>query len=418
MCEKRTMSALCIRACFLLAISAAAWDKTPDVTVTCLVSTECLLPCSFPPAAQESVNWFRQDVAVFSFRRGEDGDSIESQALAGRVAVVAKFISGGNATLVLKEAVLKDRGTYRCHVRTSEGEHNVKVVLKVEAPIRGLTLELSRLSGYEEMVCIVRNVFPPPRVTWVTEPPTFEDLRPITHMLADKQGLYTADSKLKMLSGQPDLIYICKVSTSYGGPTWTSSLREREIRGREGRDLTVPCFAPPYLNHPTLHWNFTNGEGPAHILTYDSRSGDSVSTPPWDEHVELDGYRVPFGDGSLRLMDPKHAVHTGTYSCVFSVPYNTHTERADVSIDGPTVSRSTSETPSYWWIVGVAVAVLFLGLAAMFAYLKLKGRVSRKPRNNPEEVTELNSVKDGGESQMSEGGGILAGGNNGQSDLS
>ncbi len=98
------------------------------------------------------------------------------------------------------------------------------------APIRGLSLELSRLSGYEEMKCTVRNVFPAPRVTWATEPPTFEDLRPVTRMIADKQGLYTVDSRLKTLNGQPDLIYICKVTTPYGGLAWTASLRERGKR--------------------------------------------------------------------------------------------------------------------------------------------------------------------------------------------
>lgn len=95
------------------------------------------------------------------------------------------------------------------------------------APIRGLFLELSRLSGYEEMKCTVRDVFPAPRVTWATEPPTFEDLRPVTRMLADKKGLYRVDSRLKRLNGQPDLIYVCKVTMSYGGPAWTASLRER-----------------------------------------------------------------------------------------------------------------------------------------------------------------------------------------------
>ena len=95
------------------------------------------------------------------------------------------------------------------------------------APIRGLSLVLSRLSGYEEMKCSVRDVYPPPRVSWATEPPTFEDLRPVTRMRADKQGLYSVDSRLKRLNGQPNLIYICKVTTSYGGPSWTASLRER-----------------------------------------------------------------------------------------------------------------------------------------------------------------------------------------------
>lgn len=74
---------------------------------------------------------------------------------------------------------------------------------------------------------MVHNVFPAPRVTWATEPPTFEDLRPVTRILANKQKLYLVDSRLKRLNGHPDLIYICKVTSSYGGPTWTASLRER-----------------------------------------------------------------------------------------------------------------------------------------------------------------------------------------------
>ncbi|XP_077410280.1 CD276 antigen-like [Vanacampus margaritifer] len=403
---------ICIWACFLLRISTAAQDKTPDETVTCVVSEECHLPCMFLPAPNQSVRWFRQDVLMLSF--GETRGETHVEPLAGRAGMSPPMVAGGNATLVLREAGLKDRGMYRCHVRTSQGEHSAKVVLKVEAPIHDLSLELSRLSGYEEMKCIVRDVFPPPRVTWATEPPTFEDLRPITRMLADKRGLYTADSRLKVLKGQPDLIYICKVSTSYGGPTWTTSLRERAITGSEGRDLTIPCFAPPYLNSPTLHWSFSNGEDPAHILTYDSRSGHSVSAPAWDHHVELDGFRVPFGDGSLRLMDPEHARHEGTYSCEFSMPYNTHTERSDVAINSPNANRSSSPQTSYWWIVGLVVAVTVLALAAMLVYLKLRGNAAKSSSSDPEEETELNSAKDleGGNENSNQ---FAAGGNNGNS---
>ena len=119
-----------------------------------------------------------------------------------------------------------------------------------------------------------------------------------------------------------------------------------EIRGTEGRDLTIPCLAPPYLNNPFLHWSFSNGEDPSHILTYDSLTGRSVSSPPWDSHVELDGFRVPFGDGSLRLMDPKHSEHTGSYTCVFSVPHSTHTERTDVTIDSPVGENTNTNTPA------------------------------------------------------------------------
>ncbi|KAI3355485.1 hypothetical protein L3Q82_018321 [Scortum barcoo] len=423
------MSAIHTWACVLLWIGFATQDKTPDVTVTCVVSEECILPCSFQPGSKETIEWFRQDEVVYKFERGDDNDDddeedsseehFEHEKLASRASVFPHLISRGNATLILRRVGLKDRGTYRCHVSTQKGEHNAKVIMKVEAPIQSLSLELSRLSGYEEMKCTIRNVFPAPRVTWVTEPPTFEDLRPVTRKTADKQGLFTVDSRLKTLNGQPDLIYICKVTMSYGSPAWTASLRERAIKGTKGKDLTIPCFAPPYLNNPFLHWSFSNGEDPSHILNYDSQSGRTKSSPPWDNHVELDGFRVPFGDGSLRLMDPKHPEHTGSYTCVFSVPHNTHTERTDVTINDPLDGRRVSggEAISHWWIIGLVIGVLLLALAGMLAYLKLKGVVS-KPRNNPEEVTELHSVKDSAaEGNLNESKLLTAGGTSEQSSL-
>lgn len=60
--------------------------------------------------------------------------------------------------------------------------------------------------------------------------------------------------------------------------------------------------------------------------------------------MELDGFRVPFGDGSLRLMDPRPSEHTGSYTCVFSMPYNTHTEHTDVTIEDP-VGEVTNTNP-------------------------------------------------------------------------
>ncbi|CAJ1081727.1 uncharacterized protein hhla2b.1 [Xyrichtys novacula] len=394
-----------------------------DVTLTCFISEECVLPCSFEPASGETIKWSKQDLVVYKFERDDEDDDdddegggeehYEQEQLAGRASVFPHLISRGNATLILRRTNPKDRGTYRCHVHTSKGDHNAKVIVKVEAPIRALSLELTRLSGYEEMKCTARNVFPAPRVTWATEPPTFEDLRPVTRIQADKQGLYMVDSRLRRLEGQPDLIYICRVTTSYGGPVWTASLREREIRGSQGRDITIPCFAPPYLNNPYLHWTFSNSEDPLHILQYDSYAGNSITSPPWDNHVELIGM-VVFGDGSLRLMDPKHSEHTGSYTCSFSVPYNTHTERTEVTIEAPIAGRSSSKKASHWWIFGLVIAGLVLTLVGVLAYKKLKGRNS-KPRNDPEEVTELHSVKDPtADSNLNDSSPLTAGGTNGQ----
>lgn len=116
-----------------------------------------------------------------------------------------------------------------------------------------------------------------------------------------------------------------------------------EIKGTQGRDLTIPCYAPSYLNNPLLKWSFSNGEDPSHVLNYNSQSGHSAPSSAWDNHVELDGFRVTFGDGSLRLMDPRHSEHTGIYTCVFSTaPYSAHTERTDVTIDDPVGEVTTA----------------------------------------------------------------------------
>lgn len=141
-----------------------------DVAVTCVVSEECLLPCSFPPASRETIQWFRQDVAVFKFQRRDDddvnggGDTEEEEdededehedkdqqgQLAGRGSVLPQLVTRGNATLVLRDTGLKDRGTYRCQVTTSVGQHNARVILKVEGGPSQHRLTLGLFSHYSK----------------------------------------------------------------------------------------------------------------------------------------------------------------------------------------------------------------------------------------------------------------------------
>lgn len=123
-----------------------------------------------------------------------------------------------------------------------------------------------------------------------------------------------------------------------------------EIKGSQGKDLTIPCTAPLYLNNPSLQWIFFNGEEPLSILTYDSQSGKSTPPQPWNIHVEMDAYKVPFGDGSLRLMDPKRLEHTGIFTCMFSMPYSTYTERTVVTIADPSgeITQQHNNTLNFW----------------------------------------------------------------------
>ncbi|CAL8399840.1 unnamed protein product [Arctogadus glacialis] len=397
-------------------VGSAMQDKTPeyhncqDTHVTCVIAEDCILPCSFQPSGHDAVRWFRQEVAVLSFlsagseeekeddgedKEEDEGDEDEErgQHYDDRASVSPEQVARGNATLVLRECGPKDRGRYRCHVTTLAGVHESHVLVKVEAPLHSLHMELSRLSGFEEIKCSARHVYPAPHVTWETDPPASQLLRPITRKLADKQtGMYEVESRVRRLRHHPEITYICKVTSSYGTQSWTASLRERaEVSGPEGRDISIPCHAPDDLHDPFLSWTFTQGQDPAHILTYDRQSRSSSMSPLWEDHVQMDAYRVPLGDGSLRLLDPDHQQHTGVYTCVYSAPYRTHTEETEVTISHVADKRSSLE-PSHWWIVAVVITLLVIALAAMLTYFKVKGSFST-PRKQPEPSTEMHSVK-------------------------
>lgn len=105
------------------------------------MSEECVLPCSFQPGSKETIEWLHKDKVVYKFERDDEDDSDEedsseehtgNEQFAGRVSVFPHLLSRGNATLIIRETDLKDRGTYKCHVNTLEGEHKAKVIVKVE----------------------------------------------------------------------------------------------------------------------------------------------------------------------------------------------------------------------------------------------------------------------------------------------
>lgn len=106
--------------------------RVSDVTVVCTMSEDCLLPCSFPPGSNETIQWLRQGVAVYTYERGNVAGKELSQQLDGHVSVYPPLVATGNATLIIRRSGLKDRGTYKCHVSTSEGKHTAKVIVKVE----------------------------------------------------------------------------------------------------------------------------------------------------------------------------------------------------------------------------------------------------------------------------------------------
>ncbi|XP_041922885.1 uncharacterized protein hhla2b.1 isoform X1 [Alosa sapidissima] len=371
--------------------------KSQDVQVTCFYARDCILPCVFAPVGGELVRWYGPGNSLLVSSGQNDP---QDQTYVGKAVLFEDQVALGNGSLLLQHCLPQDRGRYRCHVTGQQEAPDTTVTVRVEAPMRSLVLETSRLSGYEELLCATRNVYPAPRLSWSTQPPTAKDaLRQTTHKRATK-GLYTLESKLRKLRklrGKSSVTYVCTVTAAYGAQTWRASLRETEVSSIEGGDLMLPCKAPGDLRDFTLTWSFLPADHPLLILTYNSST--QWTAQEWAGRAQLDGLRVKAGDGSLKLQNLQNSEHSGTYTCSFKAHRNTHVVHIRVNVT--TSERAEAgQASSSWWIAAVVVAVLAITMAAVIGILKLRADCSQSEKRM-EEATVMQPIQDKTDTEIS-----------------
>ncbi|XP_051970261.1 HERV-H LTR-associating protein 2 isoform X2 [Xyrauchen texanus] len=314
--------------------------KTPDVEITCMFSEDCVLPCHFEPVGDEIIYWYRQNVQIHSYKQGSGLIDQPDQIYKDRTSLFTDLTSIGNASLHVPKCGPKDRGKYKCLVTSGNEKSEHFFIVKVEATIKSVTLETTRLSGYEEVKCSTRDVYPAPRVTLFTEPDILpETLQPSTRKVADTQGLYSVESKLRKLKDRDDLTYICLVQSFYRTQIWRSSLQEKEIYSVEGQDLIIPCEAPWNMQNFTLTWSFIKEHKSSTIFTYDSFT--QLSSSVWEEKLQLSSHSD--GDGSLQLRSPLRLENTGTYNCILSAFQTKHEVRTKLNITPMTEGWKSSQ---------------------------------------------------------------------------
>ncbi|XP_062841215.1 HERV-H LTR-associating protein 2 [Trichomycterus rosablanca] len=312
-----------------------------DVHVTCQVSEDCVLPCSFEPSGNEKIHWYRQDVLIYSHPDSSD-KSVD------RTSMFTEQLDLGNASLLLHQCGPQNRGRYRCRVINGDKEKSSFIVVKVEAPIRSVNLKMTRLSGYEEAKCSTSDVYPAPQVSWSTEPSTPpEKLKYTTRIMADKQGRYSMESKLRRLD-HGDLTYICTINSSSTRQTWRAFLTVTvlnnitststsytshtwaDMNPAEHQNLTIPCKAPWDIQDFTLTWSFTRENRTTDVCKYDSRT--DLITNLWKSTAFLEHQRLEKGDASLRLVNLRSLEHTGVYICNISAFQRAHVGQIEVNV--------------------------------------------------------------------------------------
>uniref|UniRef100_A0AAY5EGI1 Ig-like domain-containing protein n=1 Tax=Electrophorus electricus TaxID=8005 RepID=A0AAY5EGI1_ELEEL len=240
------------------------------------------------------------------------------------MSMSSQQLLAGNASLLLHHCGARDRGRYRCRVIRGQQKNDTFICFSGLAPIRSVSLEPTCLSGYEEVKCSTRGVYPAPHVWWYTEPASpVDQLQPTTRKTADKRsGLYSVE------------ILNNVTFTSKSSFTWT------ELCWAQGKDLTIPCSVPPDMQDFTLTWSFTRVDESVVIDTYDR--GRRPTSSEGVDRPRLDTHRVEAGDGSLRLLGPRAPEHVGTYTCTLSGLHRTHVAQTELSIVTP-AGQSTAQ---------------------------------------------------------------------------
>ncbi|XP_053344036.1 HERV-H LTR-associating protein 2 isoform X2 [Clarias gariepinus] len=342
--------------CVLFTYFLRKTDGRPEeVHVACRYSEDCLLPCSFSPSGREEIRWFRmgQDSLIYSHPPSADS---QDTSFVGRTSISAHELSLGNASLLLQHCIVSDRGRYRCEVSKGEKKHNVLVTLNVEALIRSVDVELTRLSGYEEIKCTTDNVYPAPHVFWATDPP-MEKLQYTTRKKANEEGLYNMESKLKKLVELHNITYICTINSSDAAQTWTASLSETvlnnntvtsklhafstrtEVNSAEGQDIIIPCRTSRNMQNFTLTWFFSKVPDQSTVIcTYDSRTQQILNH--WNGTARLETQNLQRGDGSLRLKAIQSQEHMGVYTCNISALQWNHVGQTSVNITSPSSQKT------------------------------------------------------------------------------
>lgn len=117
-----------ISQCFVFLTSIPA----SDVNITCIITDDCTLPCSFRPTGTVVIHWYKQQIPVHSYYYNKDQFGLQNKHFSGRTSLFNAQIPHGNASLLLRRVKVQDKGRYKCYTSTRKGNQEIFVTLDVK----------------------------------------------------------------------------------------------------------------------------------------------------------------------------------------------------------------------------------------------------------------------------------------------
>ncbi|XP_061600100.1 NACHT, LRR and PYD domains-containing protein 12-like isoform X2 [Cololabis saira] len=336
-----------------------------DTQVSCQVSKTCMLPCSFTAHDDVVIHWIQKtppESRVHSYYRKQDRLGEQHQRFRRRTSLFNDQISRGNASLLLRGVKVQDQGRYLCNVSTITGNKENFIHLNVNAPVQHINIEQVQ----NKITCSSEGIYPEPGLIWTTSPPSSMNLQNPPTVQETEQQLYSISSSLILSDGDPDLDYICTVSTPANSRR--STLLQPAVINGSNTETYISCST---ANYPIkyLTWTFNHKEI---ILTQSGDEGRYKTTERWKQHV-----MTVSETGGLTL---KHLSldQTGTYKCELRDEEETYVKYTFLHIPKDRTGV----------IVGVVVGVMLLLLVVLVSGVVGYKYRKRKRRNkiNKEDV--------------------------------
>ncbi|KAM9826875.1 programmed cell death 1 ligand 1-like [Neosynchiropus ocellatus] len=299
----------------------AASSPQPDITVYSRYMSDQVLPGKF----HGRVYWSRDGAVVHSYYDGQDQLAQQNPQFRGRTFLFKDQLSRGNASLLLKEVQVSDRGLYRCYTNNSRGDQisqESSVNLEVEAPVT----KVSIVQEGDTITCRSEGIYPEPQVTWP------RNMTTDTRIEQTEQQLYNIRSSVRV-DGEGD--YTCHVRTLRSNRSAT--LTPARSITLSGAEATLDC--PALKSPPTsVTWRFNNS-----IIV--QREGHLNVSERWRDHVKNLSMS---GRLTLQTLSPDLS---GIYTCEVTNEEETHVKIISVTVaekeNKPSSNSMVDPTPHH-----------------------------------------------------------------------
>lgn len=276
--------------------------KAGAQTVFCQLKGSCILQCKFKPGEKELVEWKNEDlqkIALYYHTNKEQGNSDHFKnrtSLAGRV-------SEGDASMLLKDVKLTDKGKYKCYTSVDGPEvEPIYVNMKVEAPPQRVNIQ----QVGKDIICSSEGILPRPELTW--SPTNLTSAEPTITQTGEVFSISSSLAAPKVFS----MDLTCIVSN--GRIEKRTTLIKPASITTSSSETTISCSEHhPNPLHTHLTWSFNHNE----IILSKNMSINSFTAERWRVHV---GGVSTSGNLTLKELTPDL---DGVYTCELSSPEET-----------------------------------------------------------------------------------------------